>query len=82
MILETERIKLIPPAYTYLDKLFEVHHDPLNQKYNPAGPVETVEELKKNIIRMDQTLSRPRVWLLRVNQKRSLPTIWYMRITI
>lgn len=48
MILETERIKLIPPAYTYLDKLFEVHHDPLNQKYNPAGPVETVEELKKH----------------------------------
>ncbi|GGI00532.1 GNAT family N-acetyltransferase [Mammaliicoccus vitulinus] len=49
MILETERIKLIPPAYTYLDKLFEVHHDPLNQKYNPAGPVETVEELKKTL---------------------------------
>ncbi|MGK4467669.1 hypothetical protein [Mammaliicoccus sciuri] len=38
MILETERIKLVPPAYTYLEKLFEVHHDPANQKYNPAGP--------------------------------------------
>ena len=44
MILETERIKLVPPAYTYLEKLFEVHHDPANQKYNPAGPATTADE--------------------------------------
>ncbi|MEB6201816.1 MULTISPECIES: GNAT family protein [Mammaliicoccus] len=49
MIIETERLKLVPPANTYLDKLFEVHRDPLNQKYNPAGPVEDKEAFKETL---------------------------------
>ncbi|MBO3080291.1 GNAT family N-acetyltransferase [Mammaliicoccus sciuri] len=49
MILETERIKLVPPAYTYLEKLFEVHHDPANQKYNPAGPATTIQAFRETL---------------------------------
>lgn len=49
MILETERLKLVPPANTYINKLFEVHSNPLNQKYNPNGPVTSMETFKKTL---------------------------------
>lgn len=50
MILETNRLKLVPPAFTYVDTLFEIHHNPSNQKFNPKGPVESLEEFKASYL--------------------------------
>lgn len=50
MILETKRLKLVPPALTYKNKLFEIHQNPENQKFNPNGPVKTLEEFEPQLL--------------------------------